>query len=94
MTATHVDPEGRWIDYVFNDHESTTESPASRAHSPSLSTVMKALTPRMAADSINSEQLELLGDSLLKSYAGLDAFLRYDKAYPWDLTNQRQNIYQ
>ena len=78
IEVQHVDSEGRWIDcaVVELNRMPTDVKPAIRLLSPSLSTMIEALTPLMACDACNSGRLELLGDSVLKASMGLEVFMK------------------
>ena len=89
MVTDYVDPEGRWLQCSMVD---STINNSFQIEAPSLMSVMESLTPLMATDSVNSEKLTLLGDSLLKVYAVLEIFLFDTHASPCDLTNQRRSL--
>ena len=78
ITAISVDPEGRWMECCLVDEETNAaELPVPfRLMAPPLPVMLEALTPLMACDRNNSGRLELLGDSILKAYAGWEVFVK------------------
>jgi dsRNA-specific ribonuclease len=69
-----------------NDNQSHIDQSVCR---PSLMLLFEAITPRMACEIVDSERLELLGDSLLKLVTSIEVFRRFPTKHEGFLTVQR-----
>lgn len=56
---------------------------------PSVKVMFEALTPRLAGEIVDSERLELLGDSLLKLVSSVEVFRHFPTKHEGFLTSQR-----
>ena len=56
---------------------------------PSVKIMFEALTPRLAGEIVDSERLELLGDSLLKLVSSVEVFRHFPTKHEGFLTSQR-----
>ena len=59
---------------------------------PSLSIMLDAITPRMCMESMDSERLEMLGDSFMKFIISVELFQKYPTAHEGGLTTRRNHI--